>query len=644
MRMGLGENGLLPIADCGIFGRQRCLRALAGWAFMLASLLCVAAGASFADEHGSRRDDLTRGGPREQPAQTEADGIVYRTQITGDAPSEVISTFESVSSLITMKDRLPRTKGILRRRVRQDEARLVTILRSEGYYDESIKSSIEEDTEGNGLLVTLDIETGKVFKLKAYDVTYSPKEEPEPPTIPLEDLKLKLGEPARAADITAAEGLLLRRLQNKGYAFPKITEKRYIVDHATTGLRAELTVDPGPEVTFGKLTITGLEAVHEDYIRRLLAWPAGTKYRQSEIKRVRRLLVRSGLFDGVTVKAADEASSDGSVPVTAELQERPQRSVGAFIGYSTDVLGNGGVFWEHRNLFGNAESLRAELAGSFIRQSATLSFRKPEFPIAGGALLGRVEVANETSEAFEGETALASAAYEQRFSDVLSGSGGIDFEYNNFDDRPDDEVGETQTVSFPFFLTFDDRDSSLNPTKGIRARGGVEPAVATSEDGVVNFVTNTFTLSGYQSFFEGNRLVLAARVGVGAIYGASRSDIPASQRLYAGGSRSVRGYALRSLGPLDDDDDPLGGRSLLEINLETRIRLTESFGIVPFLDGGGVSGDELQNFSDRIRWGAGLGLRYYTPVGPLRLDVAVPLNKRETDDEFQFYISLGQAF
>lgn len=642
--MGLGENSLLPIADCGILGGQRCLRASAVRALLLASLLCVAAGASFAQDGASRRDDLTRGAPTEQPAASTVQGIVYRTQITGDAPSEVISTFESISALITMKERLPRTRGILRRRLREDEARLVTILRSEGYYDERIESSIEEDAEGNGLLVTIDIQTGKVFTLKAYDVTYSPKEEPQPPDIPLSDLNLELGQPARAADITAAEGLLLRSLRNSGYAFPKITKKRYIVDHATTGLRAELTVDPGPAVTLGDLTITGLTSVHESYIRRLVNWPSGSTFDYSQIERVRGLLVRSGLFDGVTVKAADKADADGSVPVTVELQERPHRSVGAFIGFSTDELGKGGVFWEHRNLFGDAERLRAELAGSFIRQSASLSLRKPEFPIEGGALLGRVEVAQETGEAFEGETAIASLGYEQRFSDVLTGSGGVDFEYNDFDERPDDEVGKTQTFSFPFALTFDSRDDVLNPTKGIRARGGVEPAISSSEDDVANFVTNSLTLSGYQSFFEGDRLILAGRVGVAAIYGAEREEIPASQRLYAGGAGSVRGYALRSLGPLDDDDDPLGGRSLIEINLETRIRITETIGVVPFLDGGGVSGDELENFSDRFRWGAGLGLRYFTPVGPLRLDVAVPLNKRETDDEFQFYISLGQAF
>ncbi len=642
--MGLGENSLLLIADCGILGGQRRLRALARRALLLVSLCCLAVEASFADEHTTRRDDLTRGGPTEQQAPVVVDGVVYRTQITGDAPSEVISTFQGVSALITMKGRLPRTKGILRRRLREDETLLAEILRSDGYYDQRIKSSIEDDPEGNGQLVTIDIETGKVFTLKAYEVTYSPKEEPEPPVIPLSDLNLKLDQPAVAADITAAEGLLLRSLRNNGYAFPEITKKRYIVDHTTTGMRAELTVDAGPEVTLGKLTITGLETVHEDYIRRLVAWPAGVKFDQSQIQRVRAVLVRSGLFDGVTVKAADKADPDGSVPVTAELQERPQRSVGAFIGFSTDELGKGGVFWEHRNLFGNAERLRAELAGSFIRQSASLSLRKPEFPIEGGALLGRVEVAQETGDAFEGETAIASLGYEQKFSDVLTGSGGVDFEYNDFDKRPDDEVGKTQTFSFPFALTFDNRDDVLNPTKGIRARGGVEPAVSSSEDDVANYVTNSLSVSGYQSFFEGDRLILAARVGVATIYGAERNEIPASQRLYAGGAGSVRGYALRSLGPLDDDNDPLGGRSLFEINLETRIRVTETIGIVPFLDGGGVSEDEIENFDDRIRWGAGLGLRYFTPVGPLRLDVAVPLNKRSSDDEFQFYISLGQAF
>ena len=572
--------------------------------------------------------------------------LSYRTEITGDAPSAVVDTFKSVSSLVTLEARLPRTQAILRRRLIQDEERLATILRSEGYYAHRIEGRIERPAEeqGEGLLVTLDIAAGELFTLTAYDVSYRPGAASRPEDIPLDQLDVALGEPARAADIVAAEGLLLRRLREAGYAYPQIVERRYLVDHAAQGLRASLTVDTGPSVTFGDLTISGLESVEEDYVRRLVAWPRGADFDQSEIERVRAALVRSNLFDGVTVKAAETAAPDGSVPVTAELVERPHRSIGANVGFSTDELGKAGVFWEHRNFFGQAERLRAELEGSFIRQSALLAIRKPQFLTAAGALIGRLEVANETGEAFEGQTATAELDYEHRFSDVLTGSGGIAFDHEDFSKRPEDDVGVSQTISLPFSLSFDNRDDVLNPTEGLRAEGGFVPAFASSQDEGVSFVTNSLSVSGYQSFFEGDRLVLAGRVGAASIFGAERAEIPAAQRLYAGGGGSVRGYTFRSLGPLDSDEDPLGGRSRLEFSMEARVRVTEDIGVVPFIDGGGVSEDELQSFSDRIRWAAGLGLRYHTAVGPLRFDVAVPLNSRESDEDFQFYISLGQAF
>jgi translocation and assembly module TamA len=153
------------------------------------------------------------------------------------------------------------------------------------------------------------------------------------------------------------------------------------------------------------------------------------------------------------------------------------------------------------------------------------------------------------------------------------------------------------------------------------------------------------SLAGYQGVFEKDRVVLAARTRVGSIFGASQFKVPASQRFYAGGGSSVRGYKYQSVGPLDSKNDPIGGRSLVEVNAEARIKIIDQFGVVPFVDGGQVYDQVYPELaSTDLQWAAGLGLRYYSAVGPVRFDIAFPVNPRSIDDPYQFYISIGQAF
>ena len=151
--------------------------------------------------------------------------------------------------------------------------------------------------------------------------------------------------------------------------------------------------------------------------------------------------------------------------------------------------------------------------------------------------------------------------------------------------------------------------------------------------------------SAYYAIDSEARFILAGRGRVGSIVGESTEDVPANKRFYAGGGGSVRGYEFQSVGPLDNDDDPLGGRSLIAVGAELRTRITDSIGLVPFVDGGTVYDSSYPDFDETFRWAAGLGLRYFTGFGPIRLDVAVPLNKRDDiDDDFEIYISFGQAF
>ena len=233
------------------------------------------------------------------------------------------------------------------------------------------------------------------------------------------------------------------------------------------------------------------------------------------------------------------------------------------------------------------------------------------------------------------------APIRYRFSDSWAVQGGIEVEAG----QASDALGRLNytLVGLPVSLTYDSTDSLLDPTRGVRVTASATPypTLLGSDPGL--FVAKGQG-SAYHAFDEEARYVLAGRIGFGSITGADLADIPANRRFFAGGGGSVRGYAYKSLGPQDIFGNPLGGRSLLEGSVEARIKLTDTIGIVPFLDAGTAFEASLPDFKDEIRVAAGLGLRYYTGIGPIRLDVAVPLNRERGDSAAAVYISLGQAF
>jgi translocation and assembly module TamA len=138
-------------------------------------------------------------------------------------------------------------------------------------------------------------------------------------------------------------------------------------------------------------------------------------------------------------------------------------------------------------------------------------------------------------------------------------------------------------------------------------------------------------------------VVIAGRARLGTIFGAERDRIAPSRRFYAGGGGSVRGYGFQRLGPRDPVfDDPIGGRSLAEFALEARVRVG-NFGIVPFIDAGNIYTSPLPKLDD-LRFGAGIGVRYHTRFGPIRVDLGTPLSRQRDDPRLAVYVSLGQAF
>jgi translocation and assembly module TamA len=409
-------------------------------------------------------------------------------------------------------------------------------------------------------------------------------------------------------------------------------------------------IDPGPLTRYGDVSVQGLDRVTEQLVRNRVPWKPGEEYRPEEIEDARSSISDLGVFSSVRVGLEREPGPDGVTPVNITVAERPRRVIGAGFSYSTEDGLATNAYWQHRNLFGGAEQLRfsATLARigendpTDIEARLNANFRKPDFLMLNQALILDATLLRERPDAYDRDAVVLSALLERKLSDALTVSGGVTLEQSSVTDNLG---GTTDSTLFgvPLHISYDGTNDLLDPTRGFRTDLLVTPYKQIGAQGAI-FSIARITNSAYYDFAGDGRFVAAGRFSLGSVFGSSTADIPADKRFYAGGGGSIRGYGFQDVGPRDAEGEPTGGRSLIEVGAEMRIKITDTIGIVPFIDGGNVYESPTLDFSEELRWGAGIGARYYTPFGPLRVDVAVPLNKRPGDSSWQLYISIGQAF
>jgi translocation and assembly module TamA len=449
--------------------------------------------------------------------------------------------------------------------------------------------------------------------------------------------------PALASDIVAAEQELLNLLDDIGHPLANIIDRRAAINRSENTMSVTLKLEAGPFVRFGSVAVEGLTDVEEDYVRELIQVPSGTPYDQREVDALRSRLVNTNLFDSVRIDHASSADSEGRLPMVINVAERKHRSIGAGVSFSTDEGAGANAFWEHRNLFARNEQFRFSVTAAQIRQVLSADYRVPNFRRLDQALIFNSTAVRQTTDAFEELSASFFGGLERKLGEHWTVRAGPSLEYSILDDNVEENT--FALVGFPLSVARDDTDDVLNPTRGTRLNLTTTPYYGVLADNP-SFLVNEVSGSGYFSLFENDRLVLAARSRFGSIIGASTDDIPVNKRFFAGGGGSIRGFEFQTAGPLDEDNDPIGGRSVFELNLEVRVRITDTIGLVPFVDSGTVFDSSVPDFSGETpRLAAGVGARYFTVVGPLRVDIAFPLNPRDgVDDFFQFYISIGQAF
>ena len=401
----------------------------------------------------------------------------------------------------------------------------------------------------------------------------------------------------------------------------------------------------------------------------LARFERGELYDSRDVDDLRQALVATGLFNTVSVvpQQGGEPAGDGTeyATILVEQDAGPPRTLAANAGYGTGQGFRVEGSWTHRNLFPPEGALIANAVAGTQEQGVGLTFRRSNAGRRDRTFQLRADALRSDYAAFEAFTGQLSALVSYDSTPIwqkpFTYAYGIRLIGTNEQDY-DFALGELDRRTFFIGgltgqLGVDRTDSLLDATEGFRVTALVEPE-GSLQDGFTPYVRARLDASAY--FSATDAIVLAGRVRVGTIQGIDRFNLAPSRRFYAGGGGSVRGFGFQNLGPkvelpnpdfdLTDPEDetdptifrPIGGRSLNEAAVEARYRFG-NFGVVGFVDVGQVYESSTPNFSD-LRFGAGIGGRYYTNFGPLRVDLAMPLDRQPGENKFAVYVSIGQAF
>ncbi|MEO0613917.1 MAG: BamA/TamA family outer membrane protein [Pseudomonadota bacterium] len=572
--------------------------------------------------------------------------------IYAGAPKGMAAKFRILSALENDSNPFP-TRASVRRAAIGDEKKFRGALTAAGFFDHEISWEITSTKPGVPE-VTFAIAPGPAFRVTRHDVTYDDISEADRPS-GFAALEINVSEAADGATLLSNQQQFLTKLWDNGFPTAKITGRRAIADFETGTATAQYAFTSGPKAFFGAAQLRGLSRTKEDYIRKLTTWEAGSVYDKSKTVDYRDALSATNLFSTIDVTPGP-TGDDGRTPILVNVTERKHRTVGAGLSFSTNEGPGVRVFFENRNVFKRAETVRVDINVSQIEQSVAATFEKPLESLPG-FVFGQGSFVNETTDAFDARTArIATGLVKTWLDERLETRGGLALELSRVIPNNGDPQEDNFFVSAPLSVVWNNEDSILNPTKGVLATLTVTPTAGTR-----TFTQLDTTARTRINFGPAKKFTAAVRGRVGSTVGISLDDLPQNKRFFSGGGGSVRGYGFQLAGPVDfardetgtilrdEDGDitqvvPLGGRSIVEGAFEMRYRFTDTIQAAAFVDAGTVADTVVPNVSRDIFVGVGAGVRYFTPVGPLRVDIAVPLDRREFDAPVQFLISLGQSF
>lgn len=573
-------------------------------------------------------------------------GIMYQVMFRGVDSPALLSLLQEVSELKALEKRPPISLEALRYRVMDDLPKLSKVLESQGYYDAVIYPFLQEGIileKGGRYVVILDIILGAQYTLKTFEI--SGENFPSNVSKTLDTIKesdIPLGAPALSQTIIDIETKLLATLAKQGYPFATVPSKKIEITETTHQMDVHFFLTLGPLSYFGETTIEGLKSLDPSYVRDEIPWKKGEIFSINKIDALRQRLMRTGLFASVEILPAKKVQEDNLLPITIRLAEGKSRYVGAGLRYASSEGSSIKAFWGNKNLFGKGETL--ELTGQQGKKKTLVEsdFTIPHFLRADQTFVTTIEGGKEITDAYTKKGGGAVIKLERKFLEHWTGSSGVGYDIGRVNQN---NVKSTYHLpSFPLEATYNTVNNLLDPTDGMKIRTSLilYPHFLGGE---TNFLRLLLGSIFHFPFTQKNDVIFSTFMNIGFMPGATRSSVPVDKLFFAGGAGSIRGYGYQLAGPVGTDKNPLGGTSLFDFGGEFLFKIAKDFGFVTFLEGGSVFNRVYPNFSSKLFWGTGVGIRYYTSVGPIRCDVAFPLERRSgIDSSFQVYVGLGQSF
>ena len=634
------------------------------------------------------------------PLARAADPQPYRVQFGSTGNSDMNATLQGTSELSGLRKSAPVGPFALIGRARSDVDRLKTVLESYGYYQGAVTITIDSlglDDPGLGeelankpakddARVNVSFTLGPLFHLGKIELTGEVPQKAEAA------LGLSTGAPAIAANVLAGADRMRQALADDGYAYAKVDAPHAKENLAHRVINVTIHMTPGGRYQLGDIRVEGLKTIKESYVRKRMLVHTGDEYRASAVDAARRDLLSVGVFSQVSVALDPKPDAQGRVPLTFKFKERKPRTIGLTGAYSSDLGASVGVDWLKREITGKADSL--SLSANVINLGGGTATNGIGYDLHGKYLIPDWKTRDQSLQVELGALRQSLQAYDQtavtsgvsvirKLSQIWNVSAGITAEREKIiQEAPPDPVesaalGCTTNLApsrrgssgpqctyhytllgLPLSATYNTTGLSSpleDAIKGVRAALIITPTFSLGHPSS-RFVVTQLTASTYFDLHElgltpdPGRSVIALRALAGLDGGASQFSLPPDQRFYAGGSGTIRGYRYQSVGPtFQPDGNPIGGTAINAGTIEYRQRVGAALGFATFVDAGNVSRN-LNPLNGSLKVGVGAGVRYYTPLGPLRVDFAIPLQRRtgpgvaNPDDAFEVYIGLGQAF
>ncbi len=588
----------------------------------------------------------------------KVEGIAYEIKWPS-IDQELLEALKTESSLVKLEKRPPSSQSGLIKRAERDVDQFKKVLAAHGYFSGHVSFVI--DNEVTPVLVKFKVNLGERYKIShitllAHDNVHIM--ENQTVTLTADVVGVHLGEYVNLAKIHAGKERIKKYFQHIGYPFVEVSDPEAVINHEKAELQIIYRLQTGLIARIADTKIEGLTHLSPDFVKNRVLWHSGQQYDQYQVDKTKRKLIETGLLATVTITpekalTQENGAKEEKIIMRIKTSEGAPRAFSAGARFSTAEGAGAHLGWDHNNLRGNGEHLGIALDPSKRESKAKIAYDIPDFLSPRQKWMNEVSAVREITRAYTGRTYNVGTRIQRPLNDYLGGSIGLMGEAGRI--WREQTLYNTRLVGFPGELKLDASDDLLNPTRGVRADGRIIPYLGKLNKSQGMTVTQG-NVSAYLPFMTNeigeSRGVLAGFVKGGSIFIKSLDLIPPNKRFYAGGGGSIRAYDYQMLGPLDSQYIPLGGRSLAEVGAELRIKTTETIGFVTFFEGGSVSENKMPDFRGKnMLWGTGVGLRYYSAVGPIRLDLAFPLKRRRVvgsgkhiDAPFQFYISIGQAF